>query len=72
MIIELTEAQAEVLLQLIDLANKAGGLPVSRNCIFFEDKIKHAAYNVGTPIETPKPTIEPLIKRGRGRPRNAA
>lgn len=69
MTIDLTNAEAEVLLQLLDVANKAAGLAVSENCLHFQRKIKEAAYNVQTRIVAEEPVIP--FKRSRGRPRNA-
>lgn len=74
MTIDLTNAEAEVLLQLLDVANKAAGLAVSENCLHFQRKIKEAAYSVNMP---PTPVIPDniidnnIVKRRRGRPRNA-
>lgn len=66
--IDLTNAEAEVLIQLIDIANKAAGLSVSENCLHFQRKIKQAAYETPTQIVA----VEEVPQRKRGRPRNAA
>lgn len=43
MTIELNEQEANALLQLLDLANKAAGKSVARAVVHFEDKLNAAA-----------------------------
>mgnify|MGYP001211982889 FL=1 len=42
MTIELTTQEAQVLVNLLDIACKAGGLPVAEACLVFVKKIKDA------------------------------
>lgn len=70
MTIDLTNAEAEVLLQLLDSANRAQGLAVADNCLHFQRKIKEAAYSVNMP---PTPVIpqnvdiinDNIVKKGK-------
>jgi len=48
--INLTQQEAQVLIGLLDSANRAQGLEASSNCLIFFNKIKEAAnqMNIGT------------------------
>ena len=37
---KLTDQEKQMLLQLLDLANKAGGLNVAKHCLYFVDKFE--------------------------------
>jgi len=40
--IELTVEEANVLIQIIDIAQRNQGLSLSKNCIYFADKLQEA------------------------------
>lgn len=41
--IELTDEEGQALVELLDAANKAGGLQLARACLHFFDKLQAAA-----------------------------
>jgi len=58
--LELTEQQAGALVQLIDLAIKAGGLNVAEAGVFFTKLIQSQLKSEGAPEDTPP--VEPEIE----------
>jgi len=48
---EISKQDASILLQLLDLAQKAGGLNVSNNCLYFATKAQEV-------IDKPEPQAE--------------
>lgn len=55
--LELTLEEAQVLVNILDIAVKSRGLEVSKAVDFFVDKIKSLA------IETQKDSVEPILDK---------